>query len=137
MSSRVKKNVVLIGMPGCGKSVIGEMLSKDIGYEFCDMDKYIEKMSGKTIKELFEVSEKHFRDLESKSCEELAKEERLVIASGGGVIKRGENIQELKRSSLVVFINRPINNILADIDISGRPLLKDGKERLYKLYNEE
>ena len=51
-----KENIVIIGMPGCGKSTIGELISKDLNYKFYDMDDYIVKISGKTIKELFDVS---------------------------------------------------------------------------------
>lgn len=136
MDNELKENIVIVGMPGSGKSVIGKLLAKEINYDFCDMDEYINEISGKTVIELFEEGEDYFRDFESKACEELANRKRLVIASGGGVIKRGRNIEALKEKGLIVFLNRPIENILSDLEIGTRPLLKGGKEKIFNLYNE-
>ncbi len=130
-----KDKIILIGMPGCGKTTIGKILAKELSYNFYDMDNYIEKMEGKSIKELFNDSEERFREAETKACMELIKKKRCVIASGGGVIKKDINIDILK-SGIIIFINRPNEKIIGDIDISNRPLLKEGKEKLYKLYNE-
>ncbi len=130
-----KDKIILIGMPGCGKTTIGKILAKELSYNFYDMDDYIEKIEGKSIKELFSHSEERFREAETKACTELIKKKRCVIASGGGVIKKDINIDILK-SGIIIFINRPNEKIIGDIDISKRPLLKDGKEKLYKLYNE-
>lgn len=132
----IKENIVIIGMPGCGKSTIGEILAKDLKYDFYDMDQYIVDISGKTIKELFDISEEHFRDWETKACKELAKLNKSVIASGGGVIKKDENIEILKESSTIIFIDRPVENIVKDIEVGTRPLLKDGPHKVYNLYNE-
>ena len=133
----MKNKVVLIGMPGCGKSTIGKLISKELNIKFFDMDKYIENMTSKTIPELFENGEEYFRDFETKACEELAKINNALISSGGGVVKRKENIDILKKeASYIIFIDRPLEELLNDIDISNRPLLKDGREKLIKLYEE-
>lgn len=133
----MKNKVVLIGMPGCGKSTIGKLISKELNLKFFDMDKYIENMTSKTIPELFENGEEYFRDFETKACEELAKINNALISSGGGVVKRKENIDILKKeASYIIFIDRPLEELLNDIDISNRPLLKDGREKLIKLYEE-
>lgn len=131
-----KKSIVLIGMPGCGKTTIGKILANEINYNFCDMDNYIEEISGKTVKELFEVSEEHFRDLETRACKELCNKKDLLVSSGGGVIKRKKNIDLFKDNSIIIFIDRPLEKIISDINASTRPLLKDGKDKLYKLYQE-
>ena len=124
----MKNKVVLIGMPGCGKSTIGKLISKELNLKFFDMDKYIENMTSKTIPELFENGEEYFRDFETKACEELAKINNALISSGGGVVKRKENIDILKKeASYIIFIDRPLEELLNDIDISNRPLLKDGR----------
>ena len=124
-------------MPGCGKSTIGKLISKELNLKFFDMDKYIENMTSKTIPELFENGEEYFRDFETKACEELAKINNALISSGGGVVKRKENIDILKKeASYIIFIDRPLEELLNDIDISNRPLLKDGREKLIKLYEE-
>ncbi|MGM9977999.1 MAG: shikimate kinase [Clostridium sp.] len=134
--NNLKSNIVLIGMPGCGKTTVGKVLAKRLGYKFCDMDSYIQEISKKTIKELFEPGEENFRDWETKACEELSKCRNTIIASGGGVVKREKNIEILKKSCTILFIDRPVERIINDVDINSRPLLKDGKERLYNLYDE-
>ncbi len=133
---KLKSNIVLIGMPGCGKTTVGKVLSKKLKYKFCDMDSYIQQISKKTIKELFEQGEENFRDWETKACEELVKLNNTIIASGGGVVKREKNIEILKKNCTILFIDRPVERILSDVDINSRPLLKDGKEKLYSLYEE-
>lgn len=130
------KNIVLIGMPGCGKTTIGKVIAKELSMKFYDMDDYIEKKTNQKISELFEKGEEYFRDIESSVCEELAKKESSIISTGGGVIKRKENIDFLKKNGVIIFIDRPVDNIIGDVDISRRPLLKEGKEKVLKLYEE-
>ena len=132
----VKKNIALIGMPGCGKTTIGKLLAKRLKKDFIDMDDYIEKTYEESITEMFNIGEEYFRDFESAACKELSKEKDALISCGGGVIKRKDNIDTLKRSSLIVFIDRPVKHIIADIETEKRPLLKDGEEVLYNLYKE-
>ena len=132
----MKNKVVRIGMLGCGKSTIGKLVSKDLNLKFIDMDNYIEKMTDKTIPQLFEQGEDYFRDFETLACKELAEKSNVLISSGGGVIKRKENIQILQKESYIIFIDRPLEELLNDVDISKRPLLKDGREKLIKLYEE-
>lgn len=132
----MEKNIVLIGMPGCGKTTLGRILSKQLSMEFYDMDNYIERKTNKKISELFEKGENHFRDIESSVCEELSNKKKVIISTGGGVIKRKENIDFLKKNGFVIFIDRPVDDIIGDVDISKRPLLKEGKEKVLKLYDE-
>lgn len=132
-----KNIVLLIGMPGCGKTTIGSEVAKRINYKFCDMDKYIEDISKSTIKELFNKSEEFFRDYESRACVELSNiNDNIIISSGGGIIKRKKNIDCFKKKGIIIFIDRPIENIIKDVDTSTRPLLKEGKAKLYNLYSE-
>lgn len=132
----MKNKVVFIGMPGCGKSTIGRLVSEELKINFIDMDNYIENMTSKTIPELFEQGENYFRDFESLACRELVKEGKVIISSGGGVVKRKENIDVLKEESFIIFIDRPLEELLGDVDISKRPLLKEGREKIIKLYEE-
>lgn len=134
--SNLKGKVVLIGMPGCGKTTIGKILAEELKYNFCDMDEYIEDISGESIKELFKKGEEVFRDFESLGCEKLSKKKNMVISAGGGVIKRQKNIDLFRNESIIIFIDRPIENIIIDIDTSSRPLLAEGKEKLYNLFEE-
>ncbi|MGE5628032.1 MAG: shikimate kinase [Solirubrobacterales bacterium] len=132
----MKKNIVLIGMPGAGKTTIGKILSERLQLEFIDVDDFIEKESGKTISELFNINEEHFRSVESKACRTLSNNYPIVIATGGGVVKNPTNMEALKSTGFVIFIDRPIEDIAGDVEISKRPLLKDGLQKLYPLYNE-
>lgn len=132
----MSKNIVIIGMSGSGKTTIGFLISKKLNMKFIDMDKYIEQKGGISIADMFAISEKYFRDAETECAKELSNEASAVIATGGGIITRKENMYYLKQSSVVVFLNRPLENIISDIDISSRPLLKDGIRNIYKLYSE-
>lgn len=132
----VKSKIVLIGMPGCGKTTIGRIISKQLKMNFYDMDDYIEKISSSTIAELFENGEEYFRNIETQACRELAQKKDVLISTGGGVVKRKENIEILKEDSIIIFLDRPVENIFEDVDVSNRPLLKDGKQKLLNLYEE-
>ncbi|MBM7872116.1 shikimate kinase [Clostridium pascui] len=134
--SRLTKNIVIIGMPGSGKSTIGKELSKRLNIEFCDIDEYITKKDGKSIPEIFQKGEEHFRSIESIAVKEVSSKVPQVIATGGGVIKREENIKALRQNGIIVFLNRPVDNIAQDVDIKNRPLLKDGPEKLYELFKD-
>lgn len=131
-----KKSIMLIGMMGCGKSTVGKILAKKLNYKFVDMDEYIENIAKDSIANLFKKGEDNFRDYETKACSKIAKESNCIIAAGGGVIKRKENIEYFKDNTTIIFIDRPIENIIDDIEVSKRPLLSNGKEVLYKLKDE-
>lgn len=132
----MKSNIVLIGMPGCGKSTFGKRLSKEVDLAFIDMDIFIETYSSQTISQLWEVGEEHFRELETEVCKLLTKEKYTVISSGGGIIKKKKNIQLLKKTAYIFFIDRPLELIMQDIDVSGRPLLKNDKQTLVELFEQ-
>lgn len=130
------KNIVLIGMPGCGKSEIGEILAEKIEMDFIDVDFFIESSTSSSITEMFKNGENVFRDIESIAVSDLSKKNHVVISTGGGVIKRYENILNLKRNGIIIYINRPIENIISDINIEGRPLLAKDPGRISKLFDE-
>lgn len=130
------KGILLIGMMGCGKSTIGKILAEKLSYKFIDMDNYIEEISEDTIYNLFKKGEDNFRDWETEGCKRLSESNRTVISAGGGIIKRDINMNLFIGNSIIIFIDRPIEYILEDIDVSKRPLLANGKEVLYKLKEE-
>ncbi len=132
----MQKNILLIGMPGCGKSSIGKKLAKDLGLTFIDMDNYIEEKTNKKISEIFKDGEESFRDIETFYSKELSKLNSTLISSGGGIVTRKENIDYFKQTSIIVFINRSVKNILKSKNLGkDRPLLKDNEEHIYNLYN--
>lgn len=135
-NATIKKNIVFIGLPGCGKTEIGKAVSKRLSLPFCDIDEYIKKKEGKPIKEIFLHGEDYFRKLESQAINEVIKSCPSVISTGGGSIKIHSNMEALQKSSIIIFINRPIEHIIQDIDISTRPLLAEGAAKLHQLYKE-
>lgn len=129
-------NIILIGMPGCGKTSFGKEISEDQGLNFIDLDEYLVEKNGMTIEEMFENGEEFFRDRESEAVKDMVSVKNTIIATGGGVVKRKKNIDILKSCGYLVFIHRKPEKIIESVDTSTRPLLKDGKEKIYSLYNE-
>lgn len=131
-----KSNIVLIGIMGCGKTTIAKMLKERLNKQWIDMDIYIEKKNQMSIKEMFDISENYFREKETECCLEIAQKDNLIISTGGGVIKNPRNIEVLQQKGWIIYIDRPVDHILKDVDTSSRPLLKDGPEKLYELYQQ-
>ena len=115
-------NIVLIGMPGTGKSLIGKFLAELTGKTLQDTDAKIEEEAKMTIPEIFEKEgETGFRDRESAICKKLGKERNLIIATGGGAILRPENVDALRQNGTLVHITRSIDKL----PTRGRPLSKN------------
>lgn len=132
-----KTNIVLIGMPGSGKTTLGRALAQGLKMDFYDVDEYIEIREGRRIPEIFSSNgEGYFRRIESQAVEEIAKKENAVISTGGGIVLDKRNISALTRRGVVFFINRPIEKIARDINISERPLLAKDREKIYNIYKE-
>ena len=126
------KNIILIGMPGSGKSTTGKILAKSLNKTFIDTDEIIVKKAGMSIPEIFEKhGEVFFRNLETEICLEYGKQKNLVIATGGGAILKKENMDALMQNGEVFFLNRDIKNL----EVVGRPLSKNF-EALKKLYED-
>ena len=130
------KNIVLIGMPGCGKSTFGKRLAKKMGRSFYDADTVLEEREARTIKDFFAESEDAFRAAETRTLAYLAELEGVVIATGGGAVKRAENMELMKRDGVVVFLDRKPEQILGNSEGDARPLLAADKQRIFKLYEE-
>lgn len=115
-------NIVLIGMPGTGKSLIGKLLAELTGKTLQDTDAKIKEEAKMTIPEIFEKEgEAGFRDRESAICKKLGKERNLIIATGGGAILRPENVDALRQNGTLVHITRSIDKL----PTRGRPLSKN------------
>ena len=85
-------NIILIGMPGCGKTMVGTALAQQLQREFYDADIVLEEREGKTIPELFAISEEAFRQAETRTLRYLATKENAIIATGGGAVTRPINM---------------------------------------------
>ena len=130
-----KQNIVLIGMPSCGKTTLGKLLAQELGKEFIDTDLEIVKKAGMQIPEIFEkFGEEYFRNLESEVIKELSVKQSLVIATGGGAVLRPENVDALRQNGKIIFIDRPLDMLTTTDDrplSSSRELLE---ERYYERY---
>lgn len=125
-----KKNLVLIGMPGSGKSTYGKLIAQELNKEFYDTDKVFEETFGSTPKQvILEKGEPAFRDMESEIVATLSSKLGVVIATGGGAVLLENNRKLLKANGTVLFIDRDISLLPTD----GRPLSKEyGVQKLYE-----
>lgn len=125
-----KTNVVLSGMPGCGKTTIGKLLAKELNREFFDVDAEIEKESGLTADEFIkEKGEKAFREAETKVIRRLSDKQGVVISLGGGSVLSIENEFLLKKNGIVICLKRRLKYLSTE----SRPLSEaKGVKKLYK-----
>lgn len=112
-------NIILIGMPGCGKTTIGKAVAETLGREFVDTDKWIERHRKQSASEIITLyGEQTFRELEHAAVKELSKQNRLVISTGGGTILREDNCDMLRQNGFIIWLQRPVNLL----EITERPL---------------
>ncbi len=115
-------NVVLVGMPGAGKTTIAKLVAKRLNRQVIDTDEIITKSSGLDIPTIFsKFGENYFRDLESQALSDAGKLSNKVISVGGGSLQRQENLFSLKQNGIVFYIQRDLERLSTD----GRPLSKD------------
>lgn len=130
-------NIVLVGFMGAGKTEVGKSLSRHLGMKFMDMDLVIEGREGRTIKEIFEQDgENFFRVVESEVCQEVPESENSVIATGGGVVLKRQNMYHLKTNSVVIHLSVDIEDVLKRTsEQTDRPLLNvpDVRKEIEKL----
>lgn len=125
------ENIILIGMPGCGKSTIGKLLAEFSGKVFVDADQQIIDSFGKSIPEIFsQEGEAGFRDKETHVLTQLGKQSGLVIATGGGCITRQQNYPLLHQNGTIFWLQRDLDKLPTD----GRPLSQANK--LADLYHQ-
>ncbi len=127
---RNMENIVLIGMPGCGKSTIATELGLALHRNVVDADAQIVQQAGCPIPEIFaQQGEAAFRKIEADVLAQLGKESGLIIATGGGCVTQPQNYDSLRRNSTIIYITRQLENLATD----GRPLSQQGKlEAMYQ-----
>ena len=129
--SHQMKNLILIGMPGCGKSTIGAALAQRLGRKFVDADEEVVKSAGKSIPEIFaQDGEEAFRQWETAALNSLGKQSGLVIATGGGCVTQNRNFAALHQNGYIIWLERDLTLLPTD----GRPLSQSNRlEEMYKL----
>lgn len=117
------QNIILVGMPGCGKSTVGKALAEKCGKAFVDADAQIVALAGKPIPEIFaQDGEEAFRELETHVLATLGRQSGLVIATGGGCVTRSRNYPLLHQNGHIIWLKRPLDMLPTD----GRPLSQTG-----------
>ncbi|HEY0304771.1 MAG TPA: shikimate kinase [Longimicrobiales bacterium] len=137
----IDSQVVLVGLPGAGKSTVGKMLADLLGWSFRDFDREIEAEVGLTVAEIFaRLGEKRFRQLEAELTKRLASQHQVVFAPGGGWITNPELPAQLAHDAIVVWLRVQPKVALSRLRATGvtRPLLQvtDALERLQSLLDE-
>lgn len=125
------ENIVLIGMPGCGKTTLGKLIAQKLDKTFVDADIEIENLAGISIPEIFKkYGEARFRQYETTVLKELGKKSGLIIATGGGCVTRPENYPLLHQNGCILWIQRQTSSLPTD----GRPLSDPSKmEEMYRM----
>lgn len=129
--SRQMENIVLIGMPGSGKSTIGKLIAEKLGKTFVDADQEIINLAGVSIPEIFDrFGENGFRQYETMVLEQLGKQSGHVIATGGGCVTKPENYPLIHQNGIIIWLQRDISLLPTD----GRPLSQASKlEEMYRI----
>lgn len=131
-----KKNIVLIGMMGAGKSTIAHLLDERLkDFQYLDLDKEIEKLAQKHIFEIFaQDGEEHFRKLEHELIAKFSNYHSQVIATGGGVVENQENMKLLKKNSVIFYLSASAKELYERVKkTTHRPLLqKENPQKILK-----
>lgn len=119
------KNIILLGFMGTGKTTVGKKLAEELRRDFLDIDELIEKESGISISEIFfNFGEEYFRQLEAEKAKEVSEYENMVIAAGGGIVLREENIKNLRKNGVLICLSASPEVIIARTKTEkNRPLL--------------
>lgn len=130
--------IAFIGMMGCGKTSMSKEISKILSLEYISIDEEIEKASKSTITDIFDTyGEEYFRKIESKCLLKFINSNNCIVDCGGGIVINSKNIADLKDHDFtIVFIDRKPNQIIKDINMKNRPLIKKNPNKIYDIYNE-
>ena len=121
------RHIFLIGMQGCGKSSLGKRVARETGIPFTDTDVLVAQSADCTVNEFFErYGEEKFRRAETGALALLTRAQPMIISTGGGTVMNPENRHIMRSWGRIVWIDRPLEEILSDIKLDRRPTLRDG-----------
>ena len=133
-----RKNIILCGFMGCGKTTVGKELAWRIFSDFIDTDERVEQTAGISIPDIFlNKGEGVFRALETDILRQVTQDSGQVISVGGGAFMRPENVELAKSCGKIIFLNTSFDLCYSRIEASDRPLIKKhSREEIEQLYNE-
>ncbi len=131
------KNIVLIGMMGCGKTTCANLLSKKLDRPVLDTDALIVERENRSISDIFSSEgENYFRDLETAISGEIGEKCGFIIATGGGLPLRKENVAALRKNGIVFWLKRDPASTFASESMDGRPLAQEGQDAFIKRFEQ-
>lgn len=131
------KNIVLIGMMGCGKTTCARLLAKRLGRELADTDSLIEERTGRRIADIFAAEgEEYFRAREEEVARVLSRRENLIVSCGGGLPTRSTAMSPLRETGTVFFLDRDPREIYDSESMEGRPLGQGGREAFLERFRQ-
>ncbi|MBF0472478.1 MAG: shikimate kinase [Nitrospirae bacterium] len=136
----LKKNIILTGFMGTGKTTVGVELSIRLNMQLIDVDSEIVAQAGMPITEIFDkLGEKKFRDMETAQCLRLSKLNNVIISTGGGVVLRKENMDYFRKNGIIICLTATPETIYKRVETDcGRPLLNSDNllEKIERLLSE-
>ncbi len=131
------RHIFLIGMQGCGKSSLGKRVARETGIPFADTDALVAQSANGTVNDFFErYGEELFRRAETNALAALTRARPMIISTGGSTVMNPVNRHIMRSWGRIVWIDRPLEDILSDIKLDRRPTLRDGGlaevERAYR-----
>ena len=126
-------NLYLVGLPGAGKTTVGRIVARRLNLRFVDLDRLISQREGRSVPELFREDEQAFRKKESEALFWVRDTlDRCVVATGGGIVERPENV-DLLREETVLYVVRHPRSILTTLNMEKRPVFEDDPNRIYPI----
>ncbi len=126
-------NLYLVGLPGAGKTTVGRIVARRLNLRFVDLDRLITQREGATIHELYGQGEDSFREKEIAALKWVNENlDRCVVATGGGIVERSENV-DLLREETVLYVVRHPRSILTTLNTDKRPVFHDDPTRIYPI----
>ena len=134
---KLKEHIFLVGMAGCGKTTLGLRLAQALGVPFVDTDQRVSEIMNLSVNDIYAtLGEEFFRNAETAVLAQMADVQPCVISTGEGTVLVQENVAIMKNHGIILFIDRPLDQILSDIKMERRPTLRGGThEDVIEQYN--